>query len=197
MKKVLVKFSVMSVAMLLLYGCATRGPVETEALSPLAKDLAAWQWNGRMVLHHHSKSWRVGVFWQQDQEEYTISLQAWLGQQLARLQTERDSVVLSRPRQPPVQAASATALLAEVFGWRLPVEGLRHWIVGQAAPLPVSGSRYDRLGRLQWLEQQGWHVDYDEYQHVTGRWLPTRLRLERPDLSVRIVVDHWMIVRES
>lgn len=200
MKNILAKFYVIVAVALLLHGCATPGHVQPprSLAPPDAAALVVWQWDGRMVLHHDGKAWRAGVLWQQDQNDYKISLQSWLGQQLAQLQTEQGAVVLSRPQQPPMMADSAAALLAEVFGGRyLPVDGLSHWLLGQPVPQLISASQHDRYGRIQWLEQQGWRIDYDRFHEIDGYWLPAKLRLERSGVKVRIVIDHWSIGQES
>ena len=139
------------------------------------------------------RSWRVDMRWRQRDDDYQISLMSLLGQQLARLHGQPGEVILERPGQAMVRADSPAALLAREFGWDIPVQGLRYWVLGNAAPGSVSRGRRDQYGYYQALDQQGWHIVFTHYQLVEGAWLPGRLALERDGLKVRLVIDHWRL----
>lgn len=175
-------------------GCATSPPVLPPAGTP-ASGLVDWEFGGRAVLRHGKRSWRVDIRWQQHIDEYRVSLMSLLGQQIARLQGGNGQVVLDRPGQASVTARSPSALLAEEFGWNIPIEGLRYWVLGLPAPDVAEKGQRDRYGYLRTLEQQGWQIVFDRYRQADDAWLPGRLTLTRDGLSVRLVIDQWHLAR--
>jgi len=88
-------------------------------------------------------------------------------------------------------ARDADALLAHVTGWVLPVSGLRYWVRGVPAPGSEARASRDAQGRLTRLVQDGWDISYNRYQVVDGASWPAKLRLERADIVVRLVIDQW------
>jgi outer membrane lipoprotein LolB len=94
------------------------------------------------------------------------------------------------------RADSAERLLAEQFGWQLPVEGLRYWAIGRVAPGPVDSISHDEFGRLRELQQSGWTISYLRYQPDNSNlMLPGKVFLRRNGLEVRFVVDSWQTTR--
>ena len=87
------------------------------------------------------------------------------------------------------RASDVETLTEEVLGWRLPFAGLPDWVRGRAVAGEPSQSKLDRLQRLSELRQSGWLVQYDEYKGESAT--PVRLRLSRPQVEIRLVVDEW------
>lgn len=171
-------------------GCATTPTLAPPGDGPVS-GVTAWEFEGRAVMRQGKRSWRVDMRWQQHADDYQISLMSLLGQQLARLYGRRGEVILQRPDQAAVRAGGPAELLAREFGWDIPVQGLRYWVLGNAAPDTVSSGRRDQYGYYRVLDQQGWHIVFDRYQLVENAWLPGRLALERDGLKVKLVIDHW------
>ncbi|MHB8254023.1 MAG: lipoprotein insertase outer membrane protein LolB [Acidiferrobacter sp.] len=106
----------------------------------------------------------------------------------ARLRTER-----GRFRGP-----NAGALLARLTGWRLPVAGLRFWILGVPAPGPFVHRHVNRWGLLGSLDQAGWSIRYHKYHATQWGRLPRLLTLTHglgvkrsPEIIVTIRIDQW------
>jgi outer membrane lipoprotein LolB len=92
-------------------------------------------------------------------------------------------------------ADDAETLLYDHTGWRLPVSGLRLWVMG----LPdgnreISQLRFDEIGRIQLLEQYHWQIQYLQYRQVGMRDLPRKISLQNDKLKLRIVIDQWEIL---
>lgn len=90
------------------------------------------------------------------------------------------------------------ALLTRLTGLRLPVAGLRFWILGIPAPGLVTTQRISPWGLLTTLKQNGWFIRYRRYDHTPWGRLPRLLVLTRkarptaaPTLTVTIRVDRW------
>lgn len=183
---------------LLLTACATIGqhvePMSWQLRQQQLQELAAWQVTGRAALYDGRDSVRVTLRWQQQQTRYDIQLLTFLGQQLARLQGHNGAdVELTLPDQEPVSAMNAELLMQSQLGWSLPLQGLRHWILGLPAPDGREQSSVDAQGRLQTLQQSGWHIDFASYQMINGLAMPRKLHLTHGHYRAKLVLDEWQL----
>ena len=111
-----------------------------------------------------------------------------LGQGIARITRHGGKVKLVTADQKEYTASDAESLTERVLGWRLPLAGLPDWVQGRADPARPAQSVNDARSRLSELRQDAWRVEYREYEG--GR--PSRLRISRADLEIRLVVDEWV-----
>ena len=155
------------------------------------KALASWTLEGRISIRYEDEAWHAGLFWHQISDIYQIRLIAPFGQGGAQLDGSANGVVLNNG-EGEFRADSADQLLAEQFGWQIPVDGLRYWATGQTAPSPEPVIVYDETGRLAEMQQGEWHVEYRGYVPVNGLTLPAKIFLKHSNgLDVRVVVDNW------
>jgi outer membrane lipoprotein LolB len=77
------------------------------------------------------------------------------------------------------------------LGWRLPLDGLRYWVLGVAAPGSAATPQRDADQHLVRLTQQGWRIDYLGYKRVDGTDLPGKIFLQRDEVEVKLVIDAW------
>jgi outer membrane lipoprotein LolB len=189
----------------LLSGCAARGPVADGAAldawqqrktSLLA--LVDWGFDGRAVINDGRSSVNMALHWQQEQEQFDIRLMSVFGQQKVRLQGLSDGpVILSRAGQSPREAADVMTLMQQELGWALPLDGLRFWVTGIPVPARAADWAVDSQGRLEWLEQDGWRVEFSSYQTVAGQSMPRKIRLSHASLRARLVLDRWQTHRPA
>jgi outer membrane lipoprotein LolB len=85
-------------------------------------------------------------------------------------------------------AGDPERLTEQALGWALPLAGLPDWVQGRPQPGASAERRYAG-GRLAGLQQLGWTIEYTGYDEQ-GR-LPTRMRLVRGDLDIRLAIDEW------
>jgi outer membrane lipoprotein LolB len=173
---------------LLLGGCAA---VPTTETGRPAAELADWQFNGRISLTRGEEGWHAGLVWQEHAGRYQLDVAGPLGQGAFQLSGDAEGVLLVDAREQRYTARDADALLVHVTGWVLPVSGLRYWVRGVPAPGSDARASRDAQGRLTRLEQDGWDINYSRYQAVDGVSWPAKLRLEREDVVVRLVIDQW------
>jgi outer membrane lipoprotein LolB len=189
----------------LLSACAVRGPVaeresrlvwQQRQVSLLA--LSDWGVDGRAAIDDGRSSAKVSLRWEQQEQQFDMRLMSFFGQQLARLQGDNGGVViLSQPGQPQQQADSAVLLMQQVLGWSLPLDGLRFWVVGVPVPGRAADWGVDGQGQLEWLEQDGWRVEFAGYQAASGLTLPHKLSLYNGALRARLVLDHWRVTEPA
>lgn len=174
---------------LLLGGCAAVPTTTMTGRSPA--ELTDWQFNGRISLTRGEEGWHAGLVWQEHAGRYQLDVAGPLGQGAFQLSGDADGVLLVDAQAHSYTARDADALLAHVTGWALPVSGLRYWVRGIPAPGSEARASRDAEGRLTQLEQDGWDISYSRYQAVDGAAWPAKLRLEREDIVVRLVIDQW------
>ena len=182
-------------AALLLGGCTLLPPAGEEdgpAYRGEREALTTWTASGRILLRAGEESWHATLYWRQDGDAYRIRLIAPLGQGTVELAGGPAGVSLRTTEGETFTAADPDTLMLDTLGWRVPVAGLRHWMVGRAAPgTGIQRRRVDDDGLLRELSQAGWRIRYASYTTAAGLPLPRRLELETERFSVRVVVSRW------
>ena len=201
-------------ALLLLAGCATRGPgaalppplSNPQAIGAAEQSQAQraqwlgdhprWSFEGRVAINNAGKGGNGRIDWQQDGSGYTISLSAPVTRQSWRLtgDTHSGAGTLEGLDGGPRQGEDAEVLLLDATGWDIPVNALAKWVVGlQAEGLPTDERTFSTQGHLQTLEQGGWRIDYTGWSDPEGNQpaLPGRIEARRDQATVRLIVDRW------
>jgi len=168
-----------AVALSLLAACA--GPSFL-----LPADDAEFELSGRIAARYRDDAGSGGIAWRHGARADEMLLTSPLGQGIARLVRTGDEVVLTTQDGREFRATDAEALTEQVLGFRVPLLGLADWVRGRAAPAPAQ-RQLDAAGRLAWLEQSGWRIEYLEYRGDR----PSRLRLTYPGLELRLAVSEW------
>ncbi len=186
---------------LLLAGCAGLGPREDVSGQGNASawrqhkaevaTIDGWQIDGKVGIRAPQDSGSGVLFWLQRRDYYDIRLSGPLGRGATRLTGREGDIRLEVANQGRYQAESPEALLEEQIGWRLPVSHLLWWIRGLPAPDSKSRLTLNADSRLARLEQDGWRVEYADYQQQNGYWLPQRLKLFGEDLDITLVIKAW------
>lgn len=186
---------------LVLAGCAT-GPrpvpddraAAWEAQRARLQALDAWRAEGRLVVRSGNEGGQVAFTWTERPDgTFGMRMAGPWGQGMARLTGGDGRAALRGADGARYVAADAAELLAGVYGWDVPVAGLRRWLVG----LPAAGADYtlDRFGRVTALDWQDWRVLYRRYRQVDGTDLPAVLTATRaPDgTEIRVAIDRWRL----
>ena len=177
---------------LLLGGCAAL-PTVTPQHPEAAAELDRWAFNGRVSLTREEAGWHAALAWHEYAGEYDLRVTGPLGQGAFELSGNAAGVKLVDADSRTYTARDADALLRHVTGWTLPVTGMHYWVRGLAVPGVEARVEQDAAGLVSRLDQSGWVIRYDRYQPVDGVMLPGRLRMEQDNVSVRLVIDEWLL----
>jgi len=185
--------------LLLLTGCATTPMAVAPENKHLTweqrqKNLSALQnWNikGLIAIHSAKDSFSANLQWQQTGNHYTILVFGPLGANSMKLTGMPGQVLLEMADGRKFHATNAESLLNEQLGWRLPVSNLFYWIRGLPAPHLAAQKNGDVYHHLTTLSQQGWQIQYLQYTQAHQLDLPSKIFLNAPGLSVKIVVSQW------
>jgi len=66
---------------------------------------------------------------------------------------------------------------------------LPYWVQGRADSARPAQFTHDAQSRLSELRQDDWRVEYQEYEGAR----PSKLRISRADLEIRMVVDRMVV----
>ncbi len=185
--------------MLVLSACAVRPPAPVvddpsdafKRHQDRVRTLDPWTMTGRLALDADGQQWHTNVRWRQAGDAYDIRLFGPFGRDAGRVQGDEGWARLRTPDGEHVEADNVDRLVIEALGWRLPVSGMRYWVMGLPAPgLPYT-PQLDGAGRLAELTQSGWTVAFQRYRNSPGPALPDRLELHYEDIRLRVLVDQW------
>lgn len=160
------------------------------------KRLAAieqWTVVGKLGVQSAQDSWSAGLTWRQGRDNYRLRLSGPLGQGLMELRGSPGLVEMHTSDDGVYRAPTAEELMQAHAGWRVPLSGLRYWILGRPDPqAPIVYLELDPGGRLAELRQLGWHIRYERYGEFDGIALPTKLTLENSRMRAKLVLRSWL-----
>jgi outer membrane lipoprotein LolB len=149
---------------LLIAGCAQLGVPSGQTLFEL---------NGRIAARYGAESFSGTLAWRHAEGADEMLLSTPLGQGVARIVRQGESVILTTAEPREYRATDAEALTEQVLGFRVPLAGLADWVRGRPAPE---------------LEARGWKVEYQGYD---AERRPTRLRITYPGIELRLAISEW------
>jgi len=158
--------------------------------------LEAWSIDGRISIRLADEAWHANIVWRQIDKAYHIQIFGPFGAGAVQLDGSPQTVVLTHDGR-KTHSNDPEQLLAQQLGWRVPVNGLRYWAVGQAIPGEPAKVELDAAGRLAVLRQNGWHIRYRRYVDAAGFTLPGKIFMDNEGLDVRLVIDNWQTTRQS
>lgn len=157
------------------------------------KKIQRWQISGKIAVQTPKDSGSASVDWSQNQSHYTISLMGPLGSGGLKLQGQPGSVVLNTADGKRYTANSPDELLAQQWGFQVPVSYLNYWIRGLPVPGVAANTVFDSSGRLSQITQQGWHVRFLSYTNAGHIDVPNKIFINSSALNVKILVYSWKV----
>ena len=115
-----------------------------------------------------------------------------LGVGTVRIEGAGDSVQITGKDGVTTVLRDVEAELYYRYGWTIPVESLRYWVLGIPDPRVPSQTEFDELDRVRHLRQRGWDVEVDRYREAGGQQMPARLVATSNETKVRIIIDRWI-----
>ena len=198
--------------MLLVGGCVTHKPelqiVNTPAWQSrqtTLADLDTWRLNGRVALQMEEQGWNLSLSWERGPDQQQLDLSGPLGRGHIRVRQNASGAELIDNKQQHYHAANAQQLIYQTTGWYLPINSLAYWIKGIPEPGKNNKVSLDEQGRLRYLQQSGWYIEYIRYVRTGDHELPDRLYLSRsaqpghaqqsalPEVKVRLAITRWVL----
>jgi len=151
----------------------------------------AFELTGRIAVRYGKEGASGRIAWRHSADDDEMLFTSPIGQGIATITRRDGEVRLVTSDQKEYRAHDAESLTERVLGWRLPLTGLPDWVQGRADPARPAELERDGQSRLTQLRQDDWKVEYQEYEGAR----PSKLKLSRADIEIRLVVDDWLSPR--
>jgi outer membrane lipoprotein LolB len=152
-----------------------------------------WTLQGRLSISDGKGGGGTGdLTWKQDGDRYSFEIRgpAISGANF-RLTGGPDGALLEGLREGPLRGPDAEALMRKAVGWEVPLVDLRAWVLGLRADSGAAELAFgaDRLPSL--LQQDGWTVDYREWDAARQPPLPKKVFAQKLPYKVRLSIESW------
>ena len=151
-----------------------------------------WVLQGRLGVSDGKQSGSGGFSWTQDGDHYVFVMQ---GPPLSganfRLSGGPDGALLEGLKSGPLQGPDAEALMRKALGWEVPLRDLRAWVLGLRADTGPAELSVGTNRLPSQLQQDGWIVDYPEWDEAHQPPLPKKVFAANPPYKVRLSIESW------
>lgn len=185
-----------------LAGCATAPPVRIMGDASLLKAQAQrelelaradhWTLQGRLGVSNGKDGGSGSFSWTQNGEQYDFVLR---GPSISganfRLRGGPDGALLEGLKNGPLRGPDAEALMHKALGWNVPLRDLRAWVLGLRADSGPAEISFGTNGLPTLLQQDGWTVDYREWNSDRTPPLPKKVYANRPPYKVKLSIESW------
>ncbi|MGQ0529147.1 MAG: lipoprotein insertase outer membrane protein LolB [Panacagrimonas sp.] len=196
---------ILAATLVALPGCALLRSLPGDLPDGAASPAVQAQWNMRINELHHldqfvlqgriasgALGFKADLRWKQMRGgRFELRLAGPFGAGAAELSGDARKVQVRTGDDAPVVTAHPEAWLEEALGVRLPVSGLRWWVMGLPAPGHDKKVVLDSEGRALRIVQNGWELDYPEYRRSGDLDLPRRIEARNGDTRVLVLADSW------
>ena len=150
-----------------------------------------WVLQGRLGVSDGKDGGSGSFSWTQNGDGYEFVLRAPITGKSFRLSGDAAGALLEGLEPGPLRGPDAEALMRKALGWEVPLRDLRAWVLGLRADSGPAELDFgaNRLPSL--LRQDGWAVDYREWDTARTPPLPTKVYAERPPYKVKLSIESW------
>ena len=197
-----------SFALLLLAGCASQAPMDEsgrqagqwERQQADVEAFDTWTLVGKAGLRTPEENVSANLDWNQTPYYFRMLISGPFGGGRNVLEGREGRFSLSNS-DGRFEAETPEALMEEQLGWSLPVTAMPNWVRGLPGdPDNDNTGSYqletDELGFPSHLTQDGWEIDYRDWEKVDDLWLPRRMVMHYDDVRITLVVNQWQASEE-
>jgi len=183
---------------LLLGACAIQKGVdlpdisEWETRQAILGELDKWQFSGRIAVKTSDDGFNGKLRWVQDGDSFVATVSGPLGIGTVRIEGNVEGVKITDKDGTTTVLRDIESELYYRYGWTIPVESLRYWVLGIPDPRVPAETDFDDNDRVSHMKQRGWSVDVGRYREAGGQQMPARLVASSRETSVRLVIDKWV-----
>ncbi|MES2353567.1 MAG: lipoprotein insertase outer membrane protein LolB [Pseudomonadota bacterium] len=175
-------------------GCTTIQPLGSSP--PVSTNdgliqLVNYEFTGRIAVKQDEKGNYGNIRWMKRGTDTEITLFSPLGQVVAHIHSQSETVTLTVADQRKFYAENEEVLMRQVLGYSVPIKGLNYWLLGRPALSSPAEQKFRPDGLVGGFQQDGWSIGYTDYMAVGGLELPRHMVLNRDGLEIRLVIDQW------
>ncbi len=191
-------------SLLLLSSCATTsqqpakkvGNVNPQVLHQQHMDnidnIKQFSLKGRLGVVKQPKGFSGRLKWKHQTDQDNIDVFSPFGGKVASIVKTANQVTLTKNNGENIQEQDVETLTEKTLGFRLPLAGLSYWALGKPADKGiVNYVTWDENGRINTLQQNGWHIKYKNYTANGRYFLPGKIILKNQNLTLKLLVEKW------
>ena len=154
-----------------------------------------WLLQGRLSVSDGNDNHTGGLTWRQDGERYEFTVRAPVTGRSFRLTGGPEGAELDGLDGGTRRGRDAESLMASAVGWQIPMTELKRWVLGLRADSGPADIAFgaDRLPSR--LVQDGWTVDYKQWDATKQPAMPVRVFAEKAPYKVRLSIEDWSFGR--
>lgn len=185
-------------ALLLVSACETNRPHKVEGGKPspawtsqerYLSELATWEMNGRVG---SGLGFSGQLDWIQHSNQSYVKVRGPLGIGALEIAGNAEQVSL-KDKHGVRTVVNPDQVLRDDYGLPLPLDYLRWWMLGIAAPNENAGYQFDSNGNAAEIHQAGWRVALSSYQpYGCDVILPRKMTLLNGDHKLKVIIKQWM-----
>jgi len=139
-------------------------------------------------------SWQAAIHWDQQNEDFKLSLHNPFGQLLGRIEKQgKEAIFVDEDgRNHHRSASELDQLVRQQIGIPVPVDNLRYWILGQPQPDQSWQLLDTSQGNAHGFSQADWDIHFNRWSLFGGRMLPSRLTLQHGKITLKFVLHDWI-----
>ncbi|MEL6870656.1 MAG: lipoprotein insertase outer membrane protein LolB [Pseudomonadota bacterium] len=189
--------------LLTLSACATRGVQELPVLEDwptrvrIMSALDVWSMRGRIGVRTPDEASSGNLSWVQSRNRFEADIDGPLGIGGVRFRGNADAVTLSGSRIETRTVRNPGIELYRQTGIRVPVDGLRYWMLGVPMPGTPANVTLGDNDLPSGIDQAGWKITFKEYRRWSVNELPRRIIAEYGDTRLTIVIRDWDIREQA
>lgn len=182
--------------LLLLAGCTTTQPqrdqVNWQKERTRLEQLSHWQLSGKMAIITAQQKGSARVNWQQNGDDYRLNLTSLIGTHILELSRSNGEITLIDNEGNPHQSLDAEALIYQLTGWNIPVQGLPEWIKGLPGKAEFELNSDSSLASVR---DGQWQIVYGDYRDQDGYRLPHLLTMTGQGSRLKLQINQWTLAR--
>lgn len=155
-------------------------------------NIQSFSLKGRIGVTTNPRGFSGGIAWQHTTANDNIDIFSPLGGKTASIVKSPSEVTLTTHDGHTVRAQDAESLTQSTLGWRLPLDGLSDWVIGNPTKSKIEASTWNENGWLTTLKQDGWDISYENYTETNGVFLPKKVLLKSDKVNLKLIVDEWI-----
>ena len=177
-----------ALVVMLVAGCAGLGVLERETLPVGSAE--SFELQGRVYVRFGARAFSGSMRWRYALDVEELWLSGPLGQTAAYIVRDALGATLTTAEQQTYRSISLDALMRDALGWALPLADLSYYVLGQIPPgVAESTVARDADRRLTQIVRDGWEVTLIPGRRSDSAHHPTRLRMRKDEIEIRLVID--------
>jgi outer membrane lipoprotein LolB len=189
----------------LLQACAATSARKTDPAAEQAyqqrqqqlMELDHWRLAGKLAASDGKDGGSGSFSWDKLAAETRMSFRGALGKGAWELEEKDGQAVLRFADGREYFADSINQLVTAHMRAKVPVDALSWWVLGLARPSDWEQRELDAEGRITFLRQFGWEVNFSGYRLQQDIWLPGKLVARNQQHSVKLAISTWTLAQEA